>query len=315
MKQQKWKVWITIGFIAAAALLYGMGRLYQDEGFCFTGNTGRKNAESKAERNVGSNTEVRITQAESGVSEEFVMKTFSDTFFSTVADEEIAKADKRSDSRESIEGMPEDAGTKKSENGDKKLEEGQGEATGRMEAGEEEHGRTGEKMETGGNDHEKAGEHVLWVYVCGEVQNPGVFALAESSRVVDAIEAAGGFTERAAAAYWNLAQMLEDGMKIAVPSVEEVADDPYGAQNPERAGIAAGSGKIGNSAEKEPALVNLNTADAALLQTLPGIGEAKAADIIAYRQKQGRFDSIEDIMKIPGIKDAVFQKIKDKITV
>ena len=104
-------------------------------------------------------------------------------------------------------------------------------------------------------------------------------------------------------------------MKIAVPSAEEAADDPYGAQNPERAGIATGSGKIGNSAEKEPALVNLNTADAALLQTLPGIGEAKAADIIAYRQKQGRFDSIEDIMKIPGIKDAVFQKIKDKITV
>ena len=156
MKQQKWKVWITIGFIAAAALLYGMGRLYQDEGFCFIGNTGRKNAESKAE---------------SGVSEEFVMKTFSDTFFSTVADEELAKTDKRSDSGESIEEISEDAGTKKSENGNKKLEEGQGEVAGRMEANEEERGRTGEEMETGGNDREKAGEHVLWVYVCGEVQS------------------------------------------------------------------------------------------------------------------------------------------------
>ncbi|MDO4327030.1 MAG: ComEA family DNA-binding protein [bacterium] len=280
MKKQKWKVWITIAFVAVAALLYGADRLYQSESLA----ENVKNAED------AESTAMCITQAESGVSEKFVMKTFSDTLFSTVADEGEEKPQEPSGSEENADAQSTHA-----------------EDTGIESAGRE------KNTDAQNMGAENADADVWWVYVCGEVQNPGVYALEKSSRVVDAIEAAGGFTEQAAAAYWNLAEVLKDGMKIAVPSIEEAAGDPYGVQNVGR--MAAASGNAGNTVETAPVLVDLNTADAALLQTLPGIGEAKAADIIAYRQEHGGFRSIEEIMNIAGIKEAVFQKIKDRITV
>lgn len=133
------------------------------------------------------------------------------------------------------------------------------------------------------------------VYVCGEVEQPGVVYLTEGARVVDALAAAGGFTDSADSEYVNLAAHVSDGEKLYVPNREE------------------GQELRSRQAEEEAGFVNINTADETLLMTLPGIGESRAGDIIAYRSEHGEFSSIEELMKIPGIKEHLFAKIKDKI--
>lgn len=143
-------------------------------------------------------------------------------------------------------------------------------------------------------DEEK--ETVLTVYVCGHVAVPSVYELPEGSRVCDAVAAAGGMTEDAACDYLNLAEKIEDGIRIYVPGAEEV-QDPSG-------GIGAQDGKI-----------NLNTATKEELMTLDGIGESKAQSILRYREEHGRFQSVEEIMNVAGIKEGVFQKIKDNVVV
>ncbi len=143
---------------------------------------------------------------------------------------------------------------------------------------------------------------VCYVHVCGEVVCPGVYELPAGSRIYEALELAGGFTEEAAVSYLNLAQEIADGMQIMVPSEAEAVCMP--AEVSGAAGIQTGNGKV-----------NINTADKAQLMTLKGIGEARAADIISYRDLNGPFKSVEDIMKVPGIKNAAFEKIKDDITV
>ena len=146
----------------------------------------------------------------------------------------------------------------------------------------------------------------FYVHICGEVVSPGVYELKEGSRVFQAIEKAGGVTDQAAAEYLNMAEQVKDGMKIVVPGKEEVE-------------AAKARGEISLQAEAslnvQKIKVNLNTATKEELMTLRGVGEAKAADIIKYRESHGGFQKIEDIMKISGIKDAAFQKIKDDITV
>lgn len=141
-----------------------------------------------------------------------------------------------------------------------------------------------------------------FVHICGQVKEPGVYELPEGSRVFEAVEAAGGFTEKAAAEALNLAEKITDGMKITVYDREE-------ASTLEASG-ASESGGPGSGG-----LVNINTAGKEALMTLSGIGESKAEDIIRYREESGGFKKIEDIMKVPGIKNAGFQKIKDRITV
>lgn len=136
-------------------------------------------------------------------------------------------------------------------------------------------------------------EAQLLVYVCGAVQEPGVVALGEDSRVIDAILLAGGMTEEASQTYVNLAAKLTDGEKIYVPTKAEVA--------------------VWEAAEATDTKVNINTADKETLCTLPGIGESKAEDIIAYREANGSFKSLEDLMKVSGIKESLFEKIADKI--
>ncbi|MEI3525401.1 MAG: SLBB domain-containing protein [Eubacteriales bacterium] len=113
----------------------------------------------------------------------------------------------------------------------------------------------------------------IWVYVCGEVRDPGVYELPEGSRITDAVEAAGGMTGDAAETYLNLAETLSDGQKIEVPSVEM-------AEALEEAAAQDTSG-----------LVNLNRATEAELMTLSGIGESKAKEIIRYRESRGGFQS------------------------
>lgn len=227
-KAVKWKIWIMAVLAITLALCYGMYRMYE-KAYEMEDQTAQQN----------------------GVSEGFVMETFSDTFL---------------DMEMETEDMDETVHLKEKESSEKEM---------------------------------------YWVYVCGEVSVPGVYELTEGSRIKDAIESAGGFTEKAAREYWNLAQKIEDGMKIVVLSQEEAVADPYGIQ------------KEGNIMRSEAGddRVNLNHATMEQLQKLPGIGAAKASDIIEYRKANGEFSAIEDIMNVPGIKESVFEDIKDKIIV
>lgn len=169
-----------------------------------------------------------------------------------------------------------------------------------------------------------------FVHVCGQVENPGVYELKEGQRVFEAIEMAGGFSDKAAEDYLNLAEPVWDGMRLEVPDREQAPDtewvirtgDQAGAGQPgshrengqpgsrAKAGVSSDSGSSPSSGK-----VNLNTATKEELMTLRGIGEARAEDIIRYREERGGFGRIEDIMEISGIKDAAFQKIKDDIIV
>ena len=149
-------------------------------------------------------------------------------------------------------------------------------------------------------------EPAFVVHVCGEVVNPGIYELPAGSRIYEAVKAAGGFTENAAEESVNLASPIEDGVQIRIYSKEEAETLAAGAA-PFDGFEASGEGK-------EP-VVNLNTATKEELMTLSGIGESRAEDIIRYREENGGFQNIEDIMKVSGIKDAAFQKIKDRITV
>ncbi len=141
------------------------------------------------------------------------------------------------------------------------------------------------------------------VDISGAVARPGVYELRADARVCDAVKAAGGLTSEADINALNQAQLLSDAQKIRVLTLQEAAQ-----------GAPADSVHT-DIAQADDKKVNINTADAAQLMTLSGIGESRAGDIIAYREANGAFQSAEDIMKVSGIKEAVFQKIKDAITV
>ena len=162
----------------------------------------------------------------------------------------------------------------------------------------------------------------LVVHICGAVSAPGVYELPAGSRIIDAVEAGGGFLPEADEACCNLAEEIVDGCQIYIMTKSESCAD---GQAEKKAGIQTSPDsdmqttdinvRSNSTTALENGLVNLNTADVAALMTLPGIGESRAKAIISYREQQGAFTKIEDIMKISGIKQAAFSKIKDKITV
>lgn len=162
----------------------------------------------------------------------------------------------------------------------------------------------------------------LVVHICGAVSAPGVYELPAGSRIIDAVEAGGGFLPEADEACCNLAEEIVDGCQIYIMTKSESCAD---GQTEKKAGIQTSPGSDMQTTDRnvrsnsatalENGLVNLNTADIAALMTLPGIGESRAKAIISYREQHGAFAQIEDIMKISGIKQAAFSKIKDKITV
>lgn len=163
-------------------------------------------------------------------------------------------------------------------------------------------------------DSETIQEPSFVVFVCGEVNNPGVYEIESDGRLIDAIEAAGGYTDNAAVELLNLAKSLSDGEKIYVPSNDEVlaskeSDSPleFALDN----GLSGGTDISGGASKK----ININKATEEELMTLTGIGAAKAKAIIAYREENGGFNKIEDLMNIRGIKDGMFNKVKDNICV
>ena len=166
--------------------------------------------------------------------------------------------------------------------------------------------KTGEETRAKGQEPEQETD-AIFVYVCGQVAAPGVYELSAGARVYQAIERAGGTLEGASPESLNLAQQAEDGQKIYVPSKEEAEagtfpqDDSWGAASSSR---EQGGGKV-----------NLNTADLEELMTLTGIGQTRAEAIITYREEEGAFQAPEDIMKVDGIKEGIYEKLKDEITV
>lgn len=145
----------------------------------------------------------------------------------------------------------------------------------------------------------------IYVYICGCVKNPGVYSCAEGTRVYEIIDMAGGLTQEACVQALNLADIVQDKDKIDVPDMETF-------QN--QANLSSNRIDIEDSSKKS-SLININTASLSELTTLPGIGESRAKDIIEYRTQHGKFNIKEDIMKISGIKEAAYSKIKDYITV
>lgn len=150
------------------------------------------------------------------------------------------------------------------------------------------------------------------VYVCGAVNKPDVYELDSAARVIDAIKAAGGFSPQAAEDYHNLAAAISDGMKIYVPTVEEVEE---GYSEILEAGELPGTSTGYSAGHTKNGKININTADTAELKELNGIGDKRAQDIIDYRESHGRFKKIEDIMLVPGIKNGIFSKICNDIEV
>lgn len=135
----------------------------------------------------------------------------------------------------------------------------------------------------------------IYVHILGEVARPGLYELRDGDRAVDAVAAAGGFTEVADAGGLNLARVVKDGEQIVVPAVGE---------GPAAAPGVASDGRV-----------NLNTADAAALDTLPGVGPATAAKILAWRESHGRFASVEDLLDVGGIGEAKLEALRDLVTV
>lgn len=157
------------------------------------------------------------------------------------------------------------------------------------------------------------------VYMSGQVAQPGVYVLPPDSIVEQGVSAAGGFTQEAEAAAVNLAQPLQDGVQVYVPALDE-AQVGQSLPTPLRSGggITVDVGGIGGIGEEGPlssGLVNINTAGAAELDTLPGIGPVTAQDIIDYRAANGPFASLEAIMDVPGIGEGKFAQIQELITI
>lgn len=163
---------------------------------------------------------------------------------------------------------------------------------------------------------------MIYVDVCGAVANPGVFQLAAGSRVFQAIEAAGGYLPEAALTCVNRAGVLTDGQQLYILTQEEMERqglDPAEmakASDGQMNGSAGTGQNTGMAAQvQQDNRININTADEAQLTTLTGIGATRAQAIITYREENGPFAAIEDIMNVQGIKEGTFAKIKDEIVV
>ena len=158
---------------------------------------------------------------------------------------------------------------------------------------------------------EKTGK--IMVHITGAVKREGVVTLEENSRVTDAVEAAGGLTEDADMSKVNLAYVLEDGVKIRIPSkneqekineIEELTEDEQFVENNNE-----------SKTKSENNIVNINKATQTELETLPGIGPSIALKIISYREENGKFSSVEDLKNVNGIGENKYENIKNLISV
>ena len=194
------------------------------------------------------------------------------------------------------------SGCSKEKNSDTLEEVQQREKTESVEVSDETENKADETEQTVDTEPvKKAGsEGVIYVFVCGQVASPGVYELPEGSRICQAIDAA-------STDWVNQAETAEDGQKIYVPSTEEAETMPEGQQT--------GQMQERSSAEGTDEKVHLNVASREELMTLTGIGEKKADAIIRYRESNGGFQSVDELMQVEGIKEGTYNKIKDSIVI
>lgn len=178
-------------------------------------------------------------------------------------------------------------------------EQGKEDGTAIQESAESE----GTKNGTGEVQPGREKDGTIFVYVCGAVNAPGVYELKADARIYEAIACAGGVREDAAEESVNQAQPVTDGERIYIPTDEEAAQGMAEIVQTDP-GSGAADGRV-----------NINTASKEELMTLNGIGESRAESIIRYRESHGAFQSIEELMNVEGIKEGVFHKIQDRITV
>lgn len=176
-----------------------------------------------------------------------------------------------------------------------------------------------------GNNQEKTSNQTIIVHVSGAVEKEGIVELAQNSRIADAIEKAGGVKENACMDEINLAYLLEDGMKIYIPTKEEQQVMKQKNNGEEENYITKESGsKVESEIENQTSSgtqkntttkININTATQTELETLPGIGPSTASKIINYRKEKGKFKTIEEMKEVSGIGDSKYNQIKNLISV
>lgn len=152
------------------------------------------------------------------------------------------------------------------------------------------------------------------VHIMGAVKNEGIVELNEGARVSDAINSAGGLAEDADMSKINLAYVLEDGVKIRIPSINDEPTEEYITTDGVEI-VESSSQTTQNGGNSKSGLININTANETELDSLPGIGPSIAAKIINYREENGDFASIEDIKNVNGIGDSKFEELRDLICV
>lgn len=170
-------------------------------------------------------------------------------------------------------------------------------------------------------------EGVIVIDVVGEVNNPGVVTLEEGARIIDAINAAGGKTDNADISEINLAYILDDGVRLYIPSLSEMKERKLENAVNSKDAISSDTGvqniiresveeeKSSNQNKNQNKKININKANIEELKQLPGVGDSVAKAIIDYRDKNGKFKEIEDIKKVPGIGDSKFNNIEKMISV
>ena len=172
-------------------------------------------------------------------------------------------------------------------------------------------------LEISNNQTQETKEEKIVVHITGAVNKEGIIELEENARLADAIEKAGGAKENADIKNINLATILEDGMKVHIPTVEETKANNQNENNSENSIETQEDTqtKIITSNTKTQGKININTATEEELDTLPGIGPSTANKIIDYRKENGKFKSVEEIKEVSGIGDAKYEKIKKLITI
>lgn len=163
-------------------------------------------------------------------------------------------------------------------------------------------------------ENTKEEEEQIVIHITGEVNNQGVLYINTNSRIIDAINMAGGITDNADLSKVNLAYKLTDGMKIYIPSIYDKDEQEYISQKSGN-NVVVDIGKSENSNKEDSIMVNINTASEEELKKLPGIGGSIAIRIISYRNENGKFNSIDDLKNVSGIGDAKFNNIKSYICV
>lgn len=164
--------------------------------------------------------------------------------------------------------------------------------------------------QTENTTEENNNQEKIVIHITGAICNEGIYELEENSRIADAVKMAGGLKEDADLKQINLAYVLEDGMKINIPSKNESTNEP--SNNTESYITKENLNSFNNAKTSK---VNINSATQTELETLPGIGPSTALKIINYRKEKGKFNKIEDIKNVNGIGESKFNKIKEFIKI